>query len=137
MARIKGQGTILAVEATYNSGTFATVSQRTTISPNEATRAKLETTDLDSEAEESESGILREGENTFTINYDPETATHATLWACKGDGNKRKWRLDLVQGSRFAFEAWVSGFQVGELTTDKLVQATLKLQITGLVVLTP
>lgn len=134
---MKGQGTQLAVEATYGSGTFTNVSKRTTINGNEGTRAKLETTDLDSVAEESESGILREGENTFTINYDPKDSTHALLWTCKGDGVTRKWRLTTRDGSRFAYDGWVSSFQVGEMTTDKLVTATLKVQITGLVVLTP
>lgn len=116
-----------------------TIAQRVRIKPNEFTRAKLETTDLDSTWETSIAGIKRAGELECEINYDAGNATHAALWTLFGSGATDSFSLTLLDagGAVFAFDAWISGLSVGEAKVDGIQTATIKFQLTGTVTLTP
>lgn len=137
MAVAKTQGALLQLSI---ASVYTTVAQRLRIKPNEPTRNKLETTDLDSTAETSVSGILREGEVELEVFLDTADATHAALWTLKGSGAVGDWKIIYADTGATvdAFSGWISGGPTtGEMTTDGLQKATIKMQITGVVVRTP
>lgn len=135
MAANSSQGTLLK----YLNSTYITVAQRTSVKPNAHTRAKLETTDLDSTWETSIAGIPRAGEIEMEGNYDASTTSHAYLWASFGTGTVETWQLILTDAgsATFAFSGWISSMQVGEAKTDGIQKFSIKIQITSSVVLTP
>ena len=132
MAANATQGTLLKRDGT-------TIAQRVTVKPNAHTRAKLETTDLDSTWETSIPGILRGGEVEMEGNYSAADATHAALWSSFGSGTVETWQLILADtgGAVFGFTGWISSMQVGEAKTDGVQKFTIKIQTTGVVTLTP
>lgn len=136
MAANATQGTLLQLSI---SSVFTTIAQRVKVVANEVTRAKIDTTDLDSTWETSIPGIPRGGEIELEINYDPGNATHAALWTSLGAGTVEDWKLILADAgaAAFAFEGWITSFKPGEATVDGLQTASLKIQTTGAVVLTP
>lgn len=136
MAVAKTQGAVLQLSI---ASVYTTVAQRVRIKPNDSTRNKLETTDLDSTAETSVSGIIREGEVELEVFLDTADATHAAIWTLKGSGAVGDWKIIYADTGATvdAFSAWISGISTGEFTTDGLQKATIKTQITGLVVRTP
>ncbi len=136
MASNATQGTLLQLSI---SAVFTTIAQRVRVKPNEVKREKIETTDLDSTWESSIAGIPRAGELEMEINYDAGAATHAALWASFGTGTVEAWKLILADSgtATFAFSGWIMSFQPGEATVDGLQKATLKIQVTGAVTLTP
>lgn len=121
------------------ASTFNTISQRVRIKPNEHSRAKLETTDLDSTWETSLAGIKRAGEIECEVNYDASLTQHARIWSSFGSGTVENWKLVLTDASNaeFAFSGWISGIAVGEAKVDGVQTMTVKIQISGAVVLTP
>lgn len=132
MAANSSQGTLLKLSGT-------TIVQRTTIKPNAMTRAKLETTDLDSTWETSIAGIPRGGELEMEGNYSAGEATHASLWSSFGSGTVESWSLTLTDagGAVFAFSGYITSLQIGEAKTDGIQKISIKIQITGAVSLTP
>lgn len=126
------QGTLLKVSST-------TIAQRVRIKPAEHTRADIETTDLDSTWKTYIAGIPDGGEMELEINYDPGSATHATLWSLFGSGAVDDFQLVLTDAGAavISFDAIVKGFMLGEMTTDQLQRATVKLRITGAVAIAP
>lgn len=130
------QGTLLQVSI---STVFTTIGLRTRINPHDNTRAKLETTDLDSSAEESIAGIRRGGEIELEGNYNAANAQHAYLWASYDAGTVESWKLILADSgaATFAFSGWISSFKVAEAATDVVQKFNIKIQVTGVTVLTP
>ncbi len=130
------QGTLLKLSI---SSVFTTVGQRVRVKPAELTRAKIETTDLDSTWETSIAGIPRAGEIELEINYDAAAATHAALWSSFGLGTVESWKLILADtgAAEYAFTGYITSFMPSEAVTDGLQKAMLKIQISGAVVLTP
>lgn len=135
MTAVASQGTLLK----YLNSSYITVTQRTSVKPNAHTRAKLETTDLDSTWETSIAGIPRAGEIEMEGNYDAGTTSHAYLWASLGTGTVETWQLILTDsgGAIFAFSGWIASMQLGEAKTDGIQKFTIKIQITGASTLTP
>ena len=133
-APIPAQGSLLKVSI---SSTLTAVSKRTKIKGPPRKRAKIETTDLDSVAETSIPGIPRGEEVELELNLNPGDTGHAYLETSYEAGNIESWAYVLSQGSSYAFSGYITSFELGEVTTDGLQKAMLKIQITGAVVLTP
>lgn len=132
MGAFATQGTLLKQNGT-------TVAQRVSIKPNAHTRAKLETTDLDSTWETSIAGIPRGGEIEFEGNYDAGQATHAALWTSFGNGAVDTWTITATDtgAAVFSVSGWITSLQVSEAKTDGIQKFTCKIQTTGAVTLTP
>jgi hypothetical protein len=131
----KTKGTLLQISI---STVYTTIANRVTVTPAEGTRNKIETTDLDDDAETSVSGIERGGEYTVEGNYDPGNATHAYLWSSFKSGTDQALKLVLANAaaSEADFTAWLSGFQIGAATVDGYQKFTAKMQVTGEVTIT-
>lgn len=132
MAEHGTQGTLLKLGGT-------TVAQRVRINPNDNTRNKIETTDLDDTAETSIPGIMRGGELELEVNYDAGVATHASLWSAYENKTVGSWSLVLQDSgsATFDFSGWISSFKPGEAAVDGLQRATIKITVSGTVTLTP
>lgn len=132
MAPNSTQGATLSIGGTA-------ITKRTRIKAAESTRAKIETTDLDSVAEESIGGIKRNGEYEFDILWDASLASHAAIWAAYQNNTIPAWTyvLPSTGNPEYAFSAWVSAMTPPEAATDTVQKLTVKIQVTGEVVLTP
>lgn len=126
------QGTLLKVNST-------TIAQRVRIKPGENQRKEIETTDLDSTDDTYILGIRRGGTYELEINYDPASATHATLWSLYTGNTSASYKLVLADSgaAEIDFTGLLQSFQLGEMTTDNLQKATIKVRVTGSVSLTP
>lgn len=130
MAVTPAKGTLLQMEI---AEVFTTVAQRVSIDPPEMTREKIETTDLDSDAETSIAGIIRPGDVSMTCNIDPANATHQALWAAYQDGGVNSYKLVYADAkqSEDEFDAWISSYKKGTAEVDGLVTLELTFTVTG------
>ncbi len=132
MAPNSTQGATLTINGTA-------ITKRTRIKAAETTRAKIETTDLDSTAEESIGGIERNGEYEFDILWDASLASHAALWSARVNNTTDAYVYTLPSTGTptWSFSAWVSSMTPPEAQTDTVQRLTVKIQVTGAVTLTP
>lgn len=116
-----------------------TIAGRTKITAAPMTRAKLETTDLDSFWEQSIPGIPRLGELKFEMNWDPGNATQAAVYDWFANGTTGNWTVTLPDAGNAMLitTAYVVGIEPGESAVDAVQKATVTVQPTGNLTLTP
>lgn len=136
MGSTPGNKTLLQLSI---ASTFTTIVQRIEVAAPERTRAKIETTDLDSDDETSISGIRRNGQVKLKCNHDISLATHAALLAAYADGLPRDWKQIMADtgAETDAFSGWVSSYQKGAAKVDGLVDSSLTIEVTGAITNTP
>jgi hypothetical protein len=88
---------------------------------------------------EHKASIVEPGEASFTIEWDPEDATHAQLWTDFQAGNTIKWYVLFTNAniSRIEFSGFITSFPIQELTVDSVAIATINIKIAGAVTITP
>lgn len=144
---VKTQGTELFFIDPYDD-TVVKVGCPTSISGLDVTIEQIETTCLDSAGREYEAGMPTPGTLTFTINADPDDASHVRLHELFKEGTSLKWALgwrgsttdptvdsngvfDLPADRTWCeFEGFVNSFPF-EFALNAVVTSNLGVQISG------
>ena len=128
----------ISLGATLKQGITQAV-QVTSITPPQPEVGVVETTDLDSVDRSYKPTIRMIGECTFEINYSPSLPTHATITTSLLAKTIETWTVTLPDtgAATYAFSAFVKKFAPGPLTVDGLITATITLQGTGALTITP
>jgi hypothetical protein len=98
----KTQGTMLYVIVPAdesNPAALLRVGCVTNLTGISATRDQIETTCLESIARTYEAGMPTPGTATFTVNFDPEDATHLAVHALFRSGDKVDWAIGWSDGT--------------------------------------
>lgn len=136
MAYAPGKGTVLKLTIT---ATPTDIAQVVGITPPQMTVGTSETTHLGSSWREYISTLPDGGEVSLTIEYDSAAATHAALWTAFTGGAAEAWSVVFndTGDTAIAFSGILTGFAWDEVTVDNVVTASLTIQITGAVTVTP
>lgn len=136
MSNYAAYGTLLKKGDAASPEVFATIAQVTTVSGPSLALDAVEVTNHDVGWSQFVGGILRGGEVSFEINYDPAHATHeATSTGLVDDMVDRTVRnFQLVfpddATTTWAFSALVTSFEPGAPVDDKL-GASVTLTVSG------
>lgn len=79
------------------------------------------------------SAVLKTGEVSFEINYDPTDSTHSAATGILGnleDNTKKNWKILFPDATAWTFGAWVTKFQPKAPVNGKLT-AAVSMKITG------
>lgn len=113
--------------------TYTDIANITSITPPESTLDTADATTLDSPdgREQIVPTILRNGEATLTVNFDPEDTAQTQFRTDMESRTKNTYRIVFPDDSHYQFEAYVTGFNIGDITPDGLLSATVTLRATG------
>ncbi len=133
MAHIKGKGSIL--QCAFVGAIYTTIAQRVEISGPSMTVETTDATHLDSSAREHVSTITDFGEISLTAHYDPDNSTHSSLTDLISTPETKNWKLHLMDDTNtiYTFAGILTGFEVGGMTVDGLVSASISIKISGAV----
>ncbi len=139
MATLFAQGTKVALGDDILSMTpvYTEIVEILSISGPTMTRDQIDVTAQDSANQTRVfiNGLLDPGELTFSINYDPDTATHGNttgLLNVFDTGAKRAYRITFTDPgpTLWTFDAIVNGFEV-QAPVDAQLTADITLRISG------
>lgn len=114
-------------------GVWQDIGEITSIGPPESTMDTQDATTLDSPQgrEQVVPTILRNGEATLSFNFDPDDADQKSFRTDMNTRTKRSYRIVFPDENFYQFDAYVVGFQIGEITPDGLLTANITLKATG------
>jgi hypothetical protein len=129
---VKTQGLKLQLGSTASPQTFTDLANITNLTGlNSGQSSEIDTTDFDSENfREFVRGLADGGQVTVNIKWDPDLSTHQTLFDLNRSGATRQWRVVLVQGTIYEFNAFISNLGI-DFAIDDIVRATMTLRVTG------
>jgi hypothetical protein len=135
---IISKGTLLQVEDATTPGTFITIAFRTKIEGPEIKVDSVDETHLDSDMMESRpSDFADPGEISFTVNYDPEEATHVTLEGLASTPTTVNWRLVFNNKTNTRkhrqFAGYVTSFKPTGFEVGSRPTADVTIKLTGAV----
>lgn len=138
MTGIAAYGTLLAIGDSNNQATavYTTVAQVTNIGGPGMSLDTIDVTDHQSTGawEEVVAGILRSGEVSMDLNFDPALATHANasggLLYEMVQRTSKAYRITFPDASVWTFEAYVTAFNPSADHAGKL-SASVTLKLTG------
>lgn len=131
---IWGIGTKLMVGDGSDPEEFVPVGKITNISPPGITVDIQDSTTLDSEDgyEEKIPTIIRNGDGTLTCNFDPEDEDQKNFLTYLQTRAKKNFRILFPDGENYyQFAAYVTGYELGEITPDGLLSINVTLSTTG------
>lgn len=141
MAKLSGKRSILQRGGPLVGDAFSTVAQRISIDGPGKSADAIDATDLDSLVMEKRPGLADPGELTLRIYFDPELTGHTDIEADADYPAVRYWKIAFNKGTGSGttwparvFPAFVSGFNTTGMVVDGLVEAEIKLTVTGLAV---
>jgi len=116
-----------------NGASWDDIGNITSIGAPDSTMDFQDATTLDSPQgrEEVTPTILRNGEGTINFNFDPDDTDQKSFRTDMATRTKRDYRIVFPDENFFQFSAYVGGFQIGEITPDGLLTATVTLRATG------
>ena len=116
----KTQGTMLYVIVPADDPTPAEVVRVgcvTNLTGVSASRDQIETTCLESLARTYEAGMATPGSATFTVNFDPEDASHLAVHALFRSGVKVDWAIGWSDGTEDPTLGSTDGFDLPDTRT--------------------
>lgn len=121
-----GKGTTLKQASTQ-------IADVVSISGPSVTVGTVETTHLGSAWKEHLPTIPELGEVSMTIEYNPTTATHATLYSTMVNRTVAEYTITFsnAEFSTWTFNAYITGFNVSGIEVEGLVTAELTFKPTG------
>lgn len=107
---------------------YTTIAQRTKITPPPVEMGTRDTTDLDSTAETFGSTILKSGEVSLSLNYDPGESTHQLLQTLLSAGTLEEFQIVYASTDVEQFNAIVTklGPEVEGVEENLTAEVTLK-----------
>ncbi|WP_254510420.1 phage tail tube protein [Anatilimnocola floriformis] len=132
MAVVKGMGT------TIKMGSDVTA-QVLSISGPAFSLSAIDATNLASTWKEYVPGIHDIGELTFEIQYNAGETTHAGLTTAHIAKTVSTWTLTFTDtgAATWAFSGFITGFEPGGMEEDGIVTASVTVQGTGAITITP
>jgi len=132
------QGTLIKRGDGASAEVFTTIGEIKTFNGPSGQAAVLDATHLESTAREKLMGLPDEGQVTFTMNFIPSNAQQVALYNDRKNRTKRNFKIVFsdIGAAEMAFSAFVLGFNVVG-GVDQLAEASLILEITGPITLTP
>lgn len=133
MSGVKTQGLKLQLGSVASPQTFSNVANIAGIQGlNSGSTSEIDITNFDSTAREFLRGFTDGGSVTINVNFDPDQATHQTLYDLYRTGETRQWRVLLSNASAtyFEFDAYVSQFPF-DFGLDDAVRSTVTLRLSG------
>lgn len=133
---LDAQGTILQMGDGAGTEVFTTIPSVTSISPFEGTPARRDVTDLSAtKYRQRKRGLQDPDTTTFTVQWKPADAIHASLWtaAHATPATEHNFRLTLTDSvtTTYSFRAEVDSVRLGGLDVDGTVTATIVLSHVG------
>lgn len=131
---VRAFGTVLKLETTPSGGTFASVGELVEHDFPEVSRDELDATHEESPGEYREfiPSFKNAGEYGFTVNWNPNNATHKRLVDLYDSGDTVNWQV-LVPATTpvtGAFAAWVKSYKPLP-PLDGVLRARFTLRLTG------
>lgn len=136
---VKTQGLKLQLGSTASPQTFSNMANITGITGiNSGSATEIDTTNFDSTIKEFVRGLRDGGSISVNLQFDPDQATHVTLWDLNRAGTTRQWRVLLsnTNAAYFEFNAFIANLQV-DLALDDIVKGQMSLRIVSEPMLTP
>lgn len=136
MSVAPGEGSTLKVTIT---ATPTVIAQVTSLTPPGLKRPAVSKTDLSSTIQERRPGLLDVSELELTINYDPSAPTHAYLTTSILGGLTEAWLVTFADSgtATYGFSGFVTEFIPESLEVDGNATATVKIQPTTTITITP
>lgn len=115
------------------SGTLTSVGEVNGVTPFGASVNTVDTTHLTSTSGYHEylATSSEMGEGSLTINYDPNSATDQLVRTALGDRLVRTLKVTFPDSQYFQCECFVTGWEVGEISIDDKLTATMTVKFTG------
>jgi hypothetical protein len=134
---ISAQGSVFAINVTEATpAIFVPVKNVKSYSGFDGAATSLDTTDLNSTAKENVLGLQDWGSFSIDVNIDYADPGQAAMLASKRASTKKNYQLTLPSGDIATFLASVTSFPIAG-GTDALLTATIAMQISGDVTITP
>lgn len=110
-----------------------TIGQVASISPPGPTRETVDVEDLNptDEFKKKLIGLIDGGDMSFTINFDPENATHQACEAALYSGAEQTCKIKYKSGKGYTFKGYVIGFAPQEITAGDVMQAEVTIAVTS------
>jgi len=117
------------------AGVLTELAEITAITPPNPTQAVVEATHFKSANRRREyiAGLIEDGEGTFEMNYDPNSATDSLIRTALSDGVTRDYRIDIPDGAstwQVSGQCVVVGYE-RNIPIDDRMTATLTVRFTG------
>ena len=118
------------------AGTLTELSEITAITLPNPTTADVEATHFKSAGRRREyiAGLIEDGEGTFSMNYDPGSATDIICRAAQDDGIARSYKIVVPDGTGVTWEITgeciVKGYE-RQVPIDDRMMATITVRFTG------
>jgi hypothetical protein len=137
---LAGESTKLSV-ASYVSGspgTYADITQRTTITGPEQSANQIDTTTLDTTGYRCyrPSQIIEPGTPRFTILWNDKDATHASLLSKFTSHEIDSYKLTFSDGATLVMDGFVQALTWSGMSLDSNVSLDVTVKLTGPIVLT-
>lgn len=135
----KTQGLKLQLGSTASPQTFTDMAAITGVTGlNSGSATEIDITDFDSVVREFTRGLRDGGTVNVTLKFDPDNATHQTLWDLNRAGTTRQWRvlLNNSSASYFEFNAFINNLPV-DFAIDSIVMGSMGLRVTSEPMLVP
>lgn len=129
---VKTLGAVLAMSAAGSPQSFTTIGNVTDFNAVDGSRNIIPTSNLSSDAATKMAGLLDEGNASFTINLDPDDASHVAVRAARDDGQVREFKITLPNSgaAELHFNGIVTTFPWNGPFDDK-VTTQVGIAITG------
>jgi hypothetical protein len=131
---ISAQGVVLAMSYGESPTSFSTIANVVDFSGPGGSAAVIDITSLQSVAKEKIMGLPDEGQLTFNINLDPDSATHTLLRNARTARQECEFRITLTDSTptNLYFSGYVLNFSVSG-AVDDVVKAAITVEIDGAV----
>ena len=125
-----GHGIIFKLD--NDAGTLTAVGEVTDVQPFSISRDVVDATHMGSTGRYREfiGGLRDAGEVTFTVNFDPKSATDVLLVAASEDDDARSFEITFPSGDKASGECFVTNYSASAPLDDKMT-ASVTLKITG------
>lgn len=110
----------------------STITQVETISSPQPTRDTIDVEELNptDDIKRKLVGLIDVGEMTFTVNFNPEDATHQALEAALYSGALQSCQIIYKVGYGYSFSGYVTGFAVQEIASGSVMKAEVTVTLT-------
>jgi hypothetical protein len=136
MAYLIGAGTKLYVEI---SASMELIPQVREVTPPALEMGTAETTHLLSSAREHVATIPDPGEVSFTLEWDPDDATHEQLWDYFTGKTMCSWKIQFINSpspTTIEFDGLIKNFGIDNLDVDAVATIPVTIQVSGMPVIT-
>ena len=129
---IESQGTTVHYSSETSPTTWVKITNVVDINGPGGQASVLDQSNLDSTAREKKMGLPDEGQLTFTLNYDPDDASHQAMISRRAARTRTEFKVTYTDATPTVkvFQGYVLGFVIS-VGVDQLVKAAVTVEIDG------